>query len=192
MKDVTGIIVLVSIGCSMIGIGYAVFLAMWVLKRDEGNATMKSIAHAIQEGARAYLNRQYRTVAVVAVAIFAVLWIAGMWSDAFGLLTAVGFLVGASASALAGYVGMHMAVRANVRTAHAAHDGLGPALRVAFRGGGGDWPVVDRARSAFGSRILCCGGDDRRRGRCRSCAYQFRVRWQPDQCIRQGRRRNFH
>ena len=135
MRDLAGIIVLVSIGCSMIGIGYAVFLAMWVLKRDEGNAKMKSIAYAIQEGARAYLNRQYRTVAVVAVAIFAVLWIAGMWSDAFGLLTAVGFLVGASASALAGYVGMHMAVRANVRTAQAAHDGLGPALRVAFRGG---------------------------------------------------------
>ena len=135
MMDITGGAILFSIACSMIGIGYALFLTLWVLRRNEGNDTMKRIAHAIQEGARAYLNRQYRTVAVVAVAIFALLWLAGRWSEAFGLLTAVGFLIGASASALAGYVGMHMAVRANVRTAQDAHDGLDPALRVAFRGG---------------------------------------------------------
>ena len=129
MKDVTGMAVLVSIICSVIGIAYALYLTMWVLKRNEGNEKMRSIAQAIQEGARAYLNRQYRTVAAVAGVIAVVLWLA------LDMLTAIGFLIGAAASALAGYVGMHMAVRANIRTAQDAHDGLDPALRVAFRGG---------------------------------------------------------
>jgi K(+)-stimulated pyrophosphate-energized sodium pump len=96
---------------------------------------MQEIAQAIQEGASAYLNRQYRTVGVVATGLFLVLWLAGLWSDKFGLLTAVGFVVGAGASAVAGYVGMIIAVRANVRTAQAAHQGLNAALTVAFRGG---------------------------------------------------------
>lgn len=96
---------------------------------------MQRIAQAIQEGAAAYLNRQYRTIGIVAIVLFAILWISGLWSDAFGLLTAVGFLVGAVASATAGYVGMNIAVRANVRTAQAAHHSLNSALTVAFRGG---------------------------------------------------------
>jgi len=96
---------------------------------------MQKIALASQEGASAFLNRQYRTVGMVAVVIFSILWLAGIWSDQFGLLTAIGFLVGAIASATAGYVGMVLAVRANVRTAHAASKGLNPALHVAFRGG---------------------------------------------------------
>src|SRR5437867_2679077 len=96
---------------------------------------MQRIAQAIQEGAAAYLNRQYRAVGVVAAVLFALLWLAGQWSDYFGLLTAVGFLIGAGASATAGYVGMNIAVRANVRTAQAAHKGLNAALTVAFRGG---------------------------------------------------------
>src|SRR6058998_102495 len=96
---------------------------------------MQRIAQAIQEGAAAYLNRQYRAVGVVAAVLFALLWLAGQWSDYFGLLTAVGFLIGAGASSLAGYVGMNIAVRANVRTAQAAHKGLNAALTVAFRGG---------------------------------------------------------
>src|SRR5688572_29720487 len=108
---------------------------MWVIKLDAGNKEMQSIAQAIQEGASAYLNRQYKAVGVVAAILFVVLWLAGMWSDKFGLVTAIGFLIGASASALAGYVGMNIAVRANVRTAQAAHDGLNAALQVAFRGG---------------------------------------------------------
>src|SRR6185295_78290 len=86
-------------------------------------------------GAAAYLNRQYRTGGVVAIVLFLVLWTAGLWSDKFGLITAIGFLVGAAASATAGYVGMNIAVRANVRTAQAAHRGLNAALTVAFRGG---------------------------------------------------------
>ena len=96
---------------------------------------MQTIALAIQEGASAYLNRQYRTVGVVAGIMFLILWLAGIWSDNFGLLPAMGFVVGAAASALAGYVGMVIAVRANVRTAQAASDGLDPALQVAFKGG---------------------------------------------------------
>src|SRR6185295_11389642 len=86
-------------------------------------------------GAAAYLNRQYRTVGAVAIVLFLILWTAGWWSDKFGLITAIGFLVGAVASATAGYVGMNIAVRANVRTAQAAHRGLNAALTVAFRGG---------------------------------------------------------
>ena len=72
--DVTAMTVLVSIVCSLIGIGYAIYLTMWVLKRDEGNEKMKSIAQAIQEGANAFLNRQYMTVAMVAAPLFILLW----------------------------------------------------------------------------------------------------------------------
>jgi len=96
---------------------------------------MQEIAKAIQEGASAYLNRQYKTVGIVAAVLFALLLGAGAVSDKFGLLTAIGFLIGAGASSLAGYVGMIIAVRANVRTAQAAHKGMNAALTVAFRGG---------------------------------------------------------
>jgi K(+)-stimulated pyrophosphate-energized sodium pump len=133
--DVTTAVVLFAIVAAAAGIGYGLYLTMWVIKLDAGNKEMQSIAQAIQEGASAYLNRQYKAVGVVAAILFVVLWLAGMWSDKFGLVTAIGFLIGASASALAGYVGMNIAVRANVRTAQAAHDGLNAALQVAFRGG---------------------------------------------------------
>jgi len=117
------------------GIAYGLYLAMWIFKLNAGNAKMQEIAKAIQEGAGAYMNRQYRTVGVVAAVLFAILWAGGLASDKFGLLTAVGFLIGAGASSIAGYVGMIIAVRANVRTAQAAHDGMNAALTVAFRGG---------------------------------------------------------
>ena len=133
--DVTTAVVLFAIVAAAAGIGYGLYLTMWVIKLDAGNKEMQSIAQAIQEGASAYLNRQYKAVGVVAAVLFVVLWLAGMWSDKFGLVTAIGFLIGASASALAGYVGMNIAVRANVRTAQAAHNGLNAALQVAFRGG---------------------------------------------------------
>ena len=128
-------IVLFAVIAGFIGIAYGLYLIQWILKLDEGSDKMKAIAKAIQEGANAYLNRQYTTVAYVAAGIFVVLWMAGIWSDKFGFLTAVGFLIGAVSSASAGYVGMKIAVRANVRTAQAAHHGLNAALQVAFKGG---------------------------------------------------------
>ena len=129
------VIITFALIAAVTGIAYGLYLAMWVFKLDAGNQKMQDIAKAIQEGASAYLNRQYKTVAVVAAVLFALLWGAGAFSDKFGLLTAVGFLIGASASSLAGYVGMVIAVRANVRTAQAAHKGMNAALTVAFRGG---------------------------------------------------------
>lgn len=128
-------IVLFAVVSAFVGIAYGLYLIQWILKLDEGSDQMKAIAGAIQEGANAYLNRQYRTVAYVAAGLFVILWAAGFWSDKFGLLTAVGFLIGAVTSASAGYVGMKIAVRANVRTAQAAHNGLNAALQVAFKGG---------------------------------------------------------
>jgi K(+)-stimulated pyrophosphate-energized sodium pump len=134
MDRSTGV-VLFAVVAAFVGIAYGAYLIQWVLKLQEGSEKMKAIAKAIQEGANAYLNRQYRTVAYVAAGLFVVLWAAGLWSDKFGILTAVGFLIGAVASASAGYVGMKIAVRANVRTAQAAHGGLNAALQVAFKGG---------------------------------------------------------
>jgi len=128
-------VIVFAIAAAVAGIGYGLYLTFWVMKLHAGSREMQQIAQAIQEGAAAYLNRQYRTVGMVAAGLFLILWVGGLWSDRFGLLTAVGFLIGATASATAGYVGMNIAVRANVRTAQAAHNGLNSALTVAFRGG---------------------------------------------------------
>jgi K(+)-stimulated pyrophosphate-energized sodium pump len=133
--DVSTAVVVFSILCAGAGIACGLYLTSWILSLDAGDKKMQEIAQAIQEGAAAYLNRQYRTIGIVAGGLFMILWAAGMWSDKFGLLTAMGFLVGAAASATAGYVGMNIAVRANVRTAQAGHRGLDAALTVAFRGG---------------------------------------------------------
>src|SRR2546430_13046052 len=134
MDRSTGV-VLFAVVAAFVGIAYGAYLIQWILKLQEGSEKMKAIAKAIHEGANAYLNRQYTTVAYVAAGLFVVMWAAGFWSDKFGILTAVGFLIGAVASASAGYVGMKIAVRANVRTAQAAHGGLNAALQVAFKGG---------------------------------------------------------
>src|SRR5438445_7053097 len=134
MDRSTGV-VLFAVVAAFVGIAYGAYLIQWILKLEEGSEKMKAIAKAIQEGANAYLNRQYRTVAYVAAGLFVVLWAAGHWTAKFGFLTAVGFLIGAVASASAGYVGMKVAVRATVRTAQAAHGGLIAALQVAFKGG---------------------------------------------------------
>jgi K(+)-stimulated pyrophosphate-energized sodium pump len=87
--DVTTAVVLFAIVAAAAGIGYGLYLTMWVIKLDAGNKEMQSIAQAIQEGASAYLNRQYKAVGVVAAVLFIVLWLAGFWSDKFGLVTAI-------------------------------------------------------------------------------------------------------
>jgi len=104
-------------------------LAIWVLGRRTGNQKMEEIATAIQKGSQAYMSRQYRTIAIACAVIFLIIGFALSW------LTALGFLVGAVFSGIAGYIGMSVAVRANVRTAHAASKGVGKAMDVAVRGG---------------------------------------------------------
>lgn len=110
-------------------IAYGIFLMQWINKQPAGSDRMQAIARAIEEGARAYLGRQYKTIAYVAIVVFALLWIF------FGLNTGIGFLVGAAFSALAGYIGMIVSVKANVRTTEAAKKGMKPALDVAVKGG---------------------------------------------------------
>jgi K(+)-stimulated pyrophosphate-energized sodium pump len=114
---------------SVIAIAYGAFLASSILKKPAGNDRMKEIAAAIQAGAKAYLNRQYRTIAVIAVILFIVLFIF------LGFKIAIGFVIGAALSALTGFIGMNVSVRTNVRTAEAARQGLAPALSLAFKGG---------------------------------------------------------
>jgi K(+)-stimulated pyrophosphate-energized sodium pump len=121
--------ILFALISSVVAIAYGLILARMIIKKDAGSARMQEIASAIQKGASAYLNRQYKTIAVIAVVIFAVIW------PLIGLTTALGFLVGAVFSALAGYVGMNVSVRANVRTAEAAKKGIKEALALAFNGG---------------------------------------------------------
>jgi len=118
-----------SIAAGVFAILFGIISTQWILKQPAGNSRMQEIAAAIQEGAKAYMDRQYMTIGMVGVVLFVILGFALDWA------TAIGFAIGALFSALAGYIGMYVSVRANVRTAQAATKGVNPALNVAFRGG---------------------------------------------------------
>ncbi len=120
----------IALTASVTAIISGIIFALEILKQPDGNEKMREIAGAIQEGAKAYLNRQYLTIGIVGIVIFLLLGFSGI-----GWLSAIGFLIGSILSGLAGYLGMNISVKANVRTAQAAYSGMNAALAIAFRGG---------------------------------------------------------
>jgi K(+)-stimulated pyrophosphate-energized sodium pump len=119
----------IALACALAAIAYGVWSVSWILKQPQGNERMRGIAAAVQQGARAYLNRQYTTISTAGAVLAVVIAAALDWQ------TAAGFVIGAIFSGLAGYIGMNISVRSNLRTAEAARSGLNPALAIAFRGG---------------------------------------------------------
>ncbi|HEY6009975.1 MAG TPA: sodium/proton-translocating pyrophosphatase, partial [Nitrospirota bacterium] len=123
--------ILFALICGVAGVIYGVITAIWVNKQDAGNQKMIDISNAVKEGANAFIAREYKTVAIVAVVLVLIL----AFVPALGMWSAAGFIIGTVGSALAGFIGMWVSLRANVRTAAAAKNGLQAALSLAFKGG---------------------------------------------------------
>ena len=148
--------ILVAVICGLIAVIYGVLLIRWLLKLPAGDEVMQRIAGAVQEGAKAYLARQYRTIAIVGVVVFVVLLVAlGVGKDwTYGWHAAVGFVIGACLSAAAGYIGMMVSVRVNVRTAEAARQRPRPGAHRRLPRRRGHRPPGRRPRAARREHLL--------------------------------------